>query len=415
VKSGVLHGDSIFWYPGHELLLGDVVRAENCHLYDSAGRKYVDLESGVWATSIGHSHPRVRRAIEQQSARIAHTGFGYSNPVVREAAREILSLLGLEGGRCVFLCSGSEAVEYGVRLAQLAVGQPLLLTLSDSYFGAYGSASKRHPDEWHSFDWGACADCQHAGSCDSGCEHWAAIPFGLIGGFLFEPGSSSGFVRFPPERLIRAIAAAVRDHDGLVLVNEVTTGIGRTGSWFGFQHYGVAPDIVALGKGIGNGYPVSVTAASLRAIEQLGDRTLKYAQSHQNDPLGAAIAREVVRVIKDEGLIERGRGIAARLGNGLEAIRSRTRQIKDVRQRGLMAAVELHDGPGTPFTIQIHRDLVRRGYVVGRRPGVPVLRLDPSLTIESGDVEGFLKTLEEVLADATGLDSQAGDTPFGAR
>ncbi|MCL6614137.1 MAG: aminotransferase class III-fold pyridoxal phosphate-dependent enzyme [Firmicutes bacterium] len=79
---------AVIWYPGHDLLLGDVVRAENCHLYDSEGKKYVDLESGVWCTAIGHGNPRILRAIAEQSARIAHTGFGYSNEIVEEAARE---------------------------------------------------------------------------------------------------------------------------------------------------------------------------------------------------------------------------------------------------------------------------------------------------------------------------------------
>ena len=85
-------------------------------------------------------------------------------------------------------------------------------------------------------------------------------------------------------------------------MNEVTTGVGRTGRWFGYQHYGLAPDIVAIGKGIGNGYPVSVTAFAPRAVDRLGGRPIKYAQSHQNDPLGAGVAREVIRVIREDGL-----------------------------------------------------------------------------------------------------------------
>jgi acetylornithine aminotransferase len=122
---------------------------------------------------------------------------------------------------------------------------------------------------------------------------------------LFEPGSSSGLVRFPPEKLIRGIVGAVRENDGFILVNEVTTGVGRTGRWFGYQHYGISPDVVALGKGIGNGYPVSVTACAPRVISRLGGRPIPYSQSHQNDPLGAAVAREVVRTVREEGLSSR--------------------------------------------------------------------------------------------------------------
>ncbi len=397
----------LVWYPGHELLLGDIVRAENCHLYDSRGKRYVDLESGVWCTSIGHGNPRITRAITEQSAWISHTGFNYSSGIVEEAAREILSLLELEDGKCVFLCSGSEAVEYGVRVAQSVVDRPLLMTMTDSYFGAYGSASRKRENEWFCFDWAACASCPESGECHEGCEHWAAIPYHQIGGFLFEPGSSSGLVRFPPEKLIRNIVGVVKKNDGLVLVNEVTTGIGRTGTWFGYQHYGFSPDIVALGKGIGNGYPISVTAFAPGVINRLGSRPVKYAQSHQNDPLGAAVAREVVRVIREEGLIEQSRDIAAILVAGLEGIKARTGQIKEVRARGLMVALELMDDAETSFTIRTQRELVRRGFVLARRPGVSVLRLDPGLTVDRKDIEDFLKALEEVLAERQRGDQEA--------
>ncbi|MEI6509902.1 MAG: aspartate aminotransferase family protein [bacterium] len=394
----------IIWRPGHDLLLEDIVRAENCHLYDSSGKRYVDLESGVWCTSIGHANPRILRVMAEQSSCIAHTGYCYTTGIVAETAREILSLLGLESGKCVFLCSGSEAVEYGVRVAQSVadpqmLNRPLLLTMTDSYFGAYGSANRKREDEWFCFDWTPCAACPDPYECSDQCRHWSAIPFDRIRGFLFEPGSSSGLVRFPPQKLIGSIVAAVRASDGLVLVNEVTTGVGRTGLWFGCQHYGISPDIVALGKGIGNGYPVSVAAFAPGVMERLGGMPLHYSQSHQNDPLGAAVAREVVRVIQEEGLIERGKDIAAKLLSGLEEIRDRTGQIQEIRSRGLMFALELKDDPGASRTIRTQRELVRRGYVLARRPGINVLRIDPSLTIEQEDIEGFLEAFESVLIE----------------
>jgi acetylornithine aminotransferase len=387
----------LVWYPGHDLLIKDIVRAENCHLFDSQGKRYVDLESGVWCTSVGHANPRILRVIAEQSSRISHTGYAYSSAAVEEAAEEFLSLLGFEGGKCVFLCSGSEAVEYGVRIAQSLVDRPLLMTMTDSYFGAYGSASRKQEDEWYCFDWTACATCGESSECDEHCEHWAAIPWDRIGGFLFEPGSSSGLVRFPPERLIRKIVQVVKESNGVVLVNEVTTGVGRTGDWFGYQHYGISPDIVAMGKGVGNGYPVSVTAFAPGVVNRLGSRPVKYAQSHQNDPLGAVVAREVVRIIREEGLIERGREIAATLVSGLEGIKARTGQIKETRARGLMVAVELEDDAEASFTARTQRELMDRGFILARRPDTNVLRIDPSLTIDRNDIERFLGAFENVL------------------
>lgn len=387
----------LIWYPGYEVPLRDIVRAENCYLYDSEGKRYVDLESGVWCTSIGHGNPRILRAMAKQSALIAHTGFSYSNGIVEDAAREILSLLEFEEGKCVFLCSGSEAVEYGVRVAQSLNTRPLHMTMTDSYFGAYGSAFRKREDEWFCFDWSECAECRYNNECSEQCERWATIPFAKIGGFLFEPGSSSGLVRFPPDKVIRSIVAEIKGDDGLVLVNEVTTGVGRTGKWFGYLHYGISPDIVAMGKGIGNGYPVSVTAFSPGVIGRLGGSQVNYAQSHQNDPLGAAIAREVIRVIKEEGLIKRSRDIETMLVSGLEGIKVRTGQIKEIRARGLMVALELIDDPKASYTRYVQKELVRNGYILAQRPGLNVLRLDPSLTVERKDIEGFLETFEGLL------------------
>jgi len=199
----------LIWYPGHELSLPDIVRAENARLYDSEGRAYVDLESGVWCTPIGHANPRVLRVIAEQSQRIAHAGYCYSSPVVEQAAREVLALLGFENGRCVFLCSGSEAVEYGVRIARTLSDRPLLLTMSDSYFGAYGSASLKRQDEWFCFDWLGCEGCRQRGDAEP-CEHWAAIPFERIGGFLFEPGSPRASCGFHPSSSFSGSSAPSR-------------------------------------------------------------------------------------------------------------------------------------------------------------------------------------------------------------
>jgi len=273
------------------------------------------------------------------------------------------------------------------------------MTMTDSYFGAYGSAQMRREDEWFCFDWSQCAECPDPDDCSERCRHWATAAWERIGGFLFEPGSSSGLVRFPPEKIIRNIVGSVRKKDGLYLVNEVTTGVGRTGAWFGHQHYGIGPDVVAVGKGLGNGYPVSVTAFAPGTIERLGDEPVNYAQSHQNDPLGAAIALEVIRVIREERLIERSKDIGTTLTSGLERIKARTGRIVDIRARGLMVGLELRDDANGSFTVRTHRELVSRGFVLGRRPGTSVLRLDPSLTIDPKDIEDFLETLEDVLSE----------------
>ncbi len=392
--------DPLFRYPGHELFSSTIVRAENCYLYDDQGNRYVDLESGVWCTAVGHSHPRIQAVLKRQAGRVAHTGFAYTHPIVGRAAKAMLGLHGFDDGRCVFLCSGSEAVEFGVRVAQTISTRPMLLNLADSYSGAYGSAHAKHETEWVGFDWRGCVDCDPERVCDRSCARWACLPIPRIGGFLFEPGSSSGRVRFPPGKLIRSIVAAVKAHGGLVMVNEVTTGVGRTGQWFGYQHYDIRPDIVAMGKGIGNGYPVSATVISDATAVRLAGKELTYAQSHQNDPLGAAIALEVIRIIEEERLIERGKAIGAVLADGLERIRSRSGRIADIRARGLMAAVDLEDDGDARYVARVQRALVQNGFVLARRPGLNTLRMDPALTIDVEEIDRFLVVFEHILGAA---------------
>ena len=389
--------DHLIWYPGHELILKDIVRAEGAYVFDAAGRRWLDLESGVWAASVGQTHPRIGAALRDQFAAIAHTGFNYTAPVVGEAAAAALRVLGFaDGGCCTLLCSGSEAVEYCVRVVRGLMPRPRLLTMADSYFGAYGSAHGRDAEQWHSFDWFPCAECPASRTCDEGCPQFAAIPFAEIGAFVFEPGSSSGFVRFPPAKLVDAMAARVQAAGGFVVVNEVTTGVGRTGRWFGFQHYAIEPDAVALGKGIGGGYPVAVAGFGSRVASRLAGPPA-YAQSHQNDPLGAAVLLAVIGVIESEGLIARGYEIGARLVAGLEHARGDSVRIRTIRSRGALIAVDCAEGPEDAK--RIHRTLLEAGFLVGLRPGTATLRLDPPLCLTDVDADDFLAAFADAVRE----------------
>ena len=383
----------IIWSIGHTLELKDIVRAENCYLYDSKGKRYVDLESGVWCTSVGHSNPRVNNAIQSQINKISHTGFCYSNPIIEKTAQKILKITNLNKGKCEFICSGSEAVEYGMRVAKTITDKPKTLTFSDSYFGAYGEASKRDNENWHIYNWLDCS-CNNEGGCSGECSGFNNIPFEHIGIFLFEPGSSSGLVRFPSKNLITKIIESVKSHNGIIIINEITTGIGRTGKWFGFQHYNIEADIVAIGKGLGNGYPVSATAISKSISELLENKQYLYSQSHQNDPLGAIIANEVIDTITDENLLERSEILGNMIVNRLNDLKNASSIIKSIRGRGLMIAIEF-----TKRAEFVRKELLNRGFILVKRSGVEVLRMDPALTIKEQDIESFLEIFKKIIQE----------------
>ncbi len=382
---------------GYEIVKTGIVRGQGCYLYDVDDKRYVDFEAGVWCTALGRSHWPVNQAIRTQIERITHLGYRYTDVVVEEAAVEVLSTVALSDGKCIFLSSGSEAVEFGVQIARRITGQPLLLTLSDSYLAAYGSAGRKGPEEWVCFDWGVCVPCPHKDECDPQCGHLGEIPFESIGGLVFEPGSTGGLVKLPPKQLVQTLVSSVKRQQGLVVVDEVTTGLGRTGAWYGFQHYALQPDIVALGKGLGNGYPVSAVVMTHDVADRLETSAFRYAQSHQNDSLGSVIAKEVVTVIREEGLVERSQRVGAHFLHELRLLGERHDVVKEVRGRGLMIAVEFQGDDGHFSLTSVHRQLAERGFLVGFKPVANLLRFYPALTIGEEDIAQLLENMNHIL------------------
>ncbi len=372
----------------HEIVKTDFVRAENCYLFDSEGRRYVDFESGIWCTALGHGHPSVKAAMQEQIERVVHLGTLYPTQLAEKAALAVLDVIGFGAGKCTFLSAGSEAVEFSVQIAKMMHPDSLMLKFASSFLGSYGIARSKAPDTWHMVDWFECeADLV---TC------LEAIPFERIGAFVFEPGGSSpGFLHFPPQAVVESIAARLRAMGGLVVANEVTTGMGRTGRWFGFQHYDIQPDIVALGKGLGNGYPVSAVAMRPDVAAYLESNGFHYAQSHQNDPLGCTVAYETIAVMRNEGWIERGRRIGALFLDGLLQLTARQPLAKEARGRGLLLGLELHPSVSAEA---VYRQLLADGYVVGYYPAANLLRFDPALTIEQEHINGLLASLDQIIS-----------------
>jgi len=379
----------------HEILPADFVRGENCYLYDRQGRQYTDFESGTWAAVLGHNHPRITQVLHTQIDRIMHLGTRWPNHLAEEAAKDVLAIVGLGDGKCVFLSSGSEAVEFAARMARRVTERPLLLAFSNAYLAAFGSAGQKSADEWLLVDWST-------DPLDVLLKSLDAIPFEKIGAFVLEPGGSSpGFVRFPPAPLVQEIARRVRQAGGLLVVNEVTTGMGRTGRWFGFEHYGLQPDLVALGKGLGNGYPVSAVALKPAVAESLENSGVRYAQSHQNDPLGCAVAREVIAVMREMQWVERGNAVGTAFLDSLNQLRTKYPVIKEARGRGMLLALEFQPHERISAT-SMFRALWENGFLTGYYPAGNILRFDPALTMDQQDIDRLLDCLEAQLQSPAG-------------
>ena len=369
---------------GHALLYKDIVRADNCILYDSNGNDYLDMESGVWCTSIGHCNPDIVNALNRQVSRIMHTGYCYLSPVVEATSEKILDITGLKNGKALFLCSGSEAVDLAIRISKQITGKKRMLTMQDSFLSSFGHFDNK--DDWVFLDW-------------LNGESLKKCQFDEIAGFVFEPGSSSGFVRFPPKDLILEITDQIRANGGLVICNEVTTGIGRTGRWFGYNHYDFTPDIVAMGKGLGNGYPVSCVSCSEKTVQRINHETFHYFQSHQNDPLGAYIANEVIDVIKRDDLIKQADIKGEKIKSELNRIKDKYGIIKEIRGRALMIAVDFFPKNGVSVAQLVNEKLLKQRVILVRRPNSETFRIDPSLTISNDNINRFIEAFEYAVAE----------------
>jgi acetylornithine aminotransferase len=383
---------------GYELWRDDVVRAEGVHLITTGGDRIVDFESGVWCAGLGHAHPRLQAIMHAQLDRALHLGYRVESALAVEAAETVIETLSFPDGKCIFLASGSEAVELAAQIACRICEKPLLLGLAGAYLAAYGTTGRRTSDEWVLFDWAACAECPKNADCDPGCPRLAEVPFERISAFVFEPGNSGGLVKLPPRGPVRALASRVTESEGFLVVDEVTTGLGRTGAWYGFQHYDLRPDLVALGKGLGNGYPVSAVAMRRSIGVDLEASGFHYAQSHQNDPLGCAVAKEVLAILRDERLVERSAKVGEWFLGELEALAARHDAVRQVRGRGLMLVMEFEPG-SRQSVVDVHRALLERGILVGCKPQANLLRFYPPLTIGEDEIRGLLAELDRILGD----------------
>jgi acetylornithine/N-succinyldiaminopimelate aminotransferase len=321
-------------------------------------------------------------------SKIDASGTRYPNAIAEEGTLSVLDIVQFDEGKCVFPSSGSEAVEFGAQMIRRVTVKELLLTFSNSYLSAYGAAGNKKKDVLILIDLPIQPGIRAV---------LDEIPYEQLGGFVFEQGGSgSGFVKFPPNAFVVEIASPIKQAGGLVMVNEVTTGMGRTGKWFGFQHYDIQPELVALGKGLGNGYPVSAVAIAQNVAQSLESSGVRYAQSHQNDPLGCAVANEVIKIMHEENWIERGAEIGSYFLSGLQSLETKHSIIKEVRGRGMLMGLELL--PHSSFSSEVaYRALLEEGFLVVYYPAGNMLRFDPALTIEKQAIDLFLNSLDGIL------------------
>lgn len=405
-----------------------IERAEGCWLVDTDGRRYLDGNASLWVNVHGHRRAELDEAVRAQLERVAHTTFlGLSNPAAAELAARLVALAppGLE--RVFFSESGASAVEVALKMAygywrfRGAAQRSLFVSMGGAYHGdTLGAVSVGHIDAFHdtyrpllfpslAFAQPYCYRCPLGlayPSCDLACADTLADVLARDGqqvaAVVIEPlvQGAAGIVTAPDGHLAR-VAEIAHHHGALLIADEVATGFGRTGTMFACEAEGVAPDLLALGKGLTGGYlPMSATLATAEIFDAfLGDhRTFFHGHSYSGNPLAAAVALASLDLFESEDVLARGRALADVLSVELKAFEGLP-HVGDIRQRGLMAGIELVADPATrtPFPpgAQVGARVCRRARDLGLviRPLGDVVVIMPALAMQPDELRFLTGTL----------------------
>jgi 4-aminobutyrate aminotransferase-like enzyme len=391
-----------------------LTRAEGCTVWDAAGKPYLDLLSGTWCSVLGRAHPRWLAAVLAHASTFTHAGSRFVTTAIEEAMAQLSEILPPGLNRAVFLSSGSEAVELALKMARAASGRKAVVVAQRGYYGAtmYAlalSEAGRPMTYLPALEAVYRLPAPHCGRCPMGrswpcdttfpcLDELAALadqPDRDVAAVLYEPVMAGGIFA-PPLGYGARLRELTSRCGALLIAEEVTTGMGRTGRWFGFEHEGILPDILVIGKAIGGGLPVSVVVTSDTFEVSCRDRLGRHVQSHQNDPFSGGVAAAVIATLQHERLVEAAAARGQQMMSGLDAIRARVPAIRDVRGRGAMIGVELvpecaEQGP------QVVAGMFGAGFIIDFHPASSTFRLFPPFVISPREVDSFLHSFERVL------------------
>jgi 4-aminobutyrate aminotransferase len=399
-------------------------RAEDCAVYDVDGNAYIDFTSGIIVANVGHSHPRVVRAIQQQSARVTTCYDAVTNER-RLLLEKLASLLPGEDWRMMLLTTGSETIEAAIKLARLHTGKHEIIGFHGGFHGrTYGSMSaggssgtKRGfgplaPGFLHA-PYGYCYRCafgKEYPSCDLHCVKYLdwlimAESSGDVAAVVTEPYLGGGGYVVPPPGYAEAIRAFC-DRRGLLLIyDEVQSSFGRTGKMFAFENFNLVPDILCVAKGFTSSVPGSAMIARRTVMEALLPDSM--SSTHGGNPLSCAAALASIEVLEEENLCERAQATGWYILQSFREMKESHPLIGDVRGLGMAIGVELVlDKITKEPAAEVAHDVTLRVFEKGLLMIPPkavfdnVLRINPPLTIERDLVDKALKIIEEALSEA---------------
>jgi acetylornithine/N-succinyldiaminopimelate aminotransferase len=365
-----------------------LVRGEGAHVWDESGKEYVDLLGGIAVNALGHAHPALVAAVTEQLQTLGHVSNFFTTGPQVELAERLLGLLGAEG-RVFLTNSGTEANEAAFKLTR-RTGRTHVVVAEGGFHGrtmgalaltskeAYRAPFEPLPGEITFVPYGDA-------------DALAAAVTGKTAAILLEPIQGEAGVVVPPEGYLGAARRIADEHGALLWLDEVQSGMGRTGSWFAHTASGVRPDVVTLAKGLGGGIPIGACLGLGAAGELL--QPGNHGTTFGGNPVACAAALAVIRTIEDDGLLEHVTVLGQRLRDGLAA----DPRVTEVRGEGLLIGLDL-SAEASAAVVQAAQE---RGFIVNN-PTPRRIRLAPPLVLTDDDAASFLRAWPAIL-DGAGL------------
>ena len=372
------------------------VRGLGTRLWDEAGREYLDAVAGVAVTNVGHSHPRLVAAISEQAGLLLHTSNLYSIDWQERLALKLTGLAGME--RAFFNNSGAEANETALKLARLyawhkGIEKPLVVVMENAFHGrTLGTLSASDgpavrlgfnslPGDFVKVPFG---DLQ---ALDQACTTYGH----RITAMLVEPIQGESGVQLAPPGYLKALRDRCTRRGWLLMLDEIQTGMGRTGQCFAFQHEGIVPDVMTLAKGLGNGIPIGACLARGKAAQLFTPGS--HGSTFGGNPLACRVGCTVVDILEDQALVDNAHVQGERLLAGLRAALSDHPDVLAIRGKGLMVGIEL--ARALPdLALIAARD---HGLLLNVTRG-KTIRLLPPLTVNAQEVDAIVRGVCQTLA-----------------
>jgi ornithine--oxo-acid transaminase len=396
--------------------------ARGSHLYDASGRAYLDFHTGEGFASLGHNHPDVREALQATLAADLIDGVQlHYSALAGMLAEELTRRLPVGLDAVFFASTGAEAVDSAMKFARAATARPRLVSCDSSFHGVTLGPLSLVGDEFFKEGFGpllpGCARVPF-GDLD---RLEAELSAGDVAAFIVEPVQGR-MVTLAPAGYLQGAQALCRRHGTMFVLDEVQTGLGRTGRWFALEHTALEPDFVLVGKALSGGYMPVAAMVTSREVYQRAVGTLERCYVHQStfgrNRLSMAAGLATMRVIERDGLVEHAERMGVVLTDGLTELQRRYEMVKEVRASGLMIGIELGAPSGRVarvnwrlihmaseglfpqlLVIPLHRD---HGVITMAAGKNDVIKLLPPLTLSEGEAHSFLEAFEAVLAECHG-------------